>query len=138
MSSDPGPRAAQVARDRNRIPRRDLTKQCAGGSLVRVENGLHEGGNLLRSERAHGGSEVEAFVPRDRCHRPETLECRLRSVLRIREVRRYMNAPIPERHVKGLKPFPDAGLAGMNLLASTDQANHDRPGFVPVKVRDQE
>jgi hypothetical protein len=49
-----------------------------------------------------------------------------------------MNAPIPEPHVKGVKPFPDAGLAGMNLLTSTDQANHDRPGFVPVEVRDQE
>lgn len=46
--------------------------------------------------------------------------------------------PVPEPHLKGVKPFPDAGLAGMNLLASTDQAHHDRPGFVPVEVRDQE
>jgi hypothetical protein len=78
---------------------------------------------------------VEAFVSRDRCDRPETLERRLRGVLRIREVRRYMNAPIPEPHVKGVKPFPDAGLAGMNLLTSTDQADHDRPGLVRYEIK---
>ena len=38
----------------------------------------------------------------------------------------------------GFEPLRDAGLAGMNLLPSADEAYHDGPGFVPVEIGDEE
>src|SRR5438132_4929894 len=58
-------------------------------------------------------------------------------VFAVGESRRDMHAPIGKACVDRLAPVVDAGLAGVELLTSTDQTHDDSPVRMAIQVRDQ-
>src|SRR6185436_2689262 len=46
--------------------------------------------------------------------------------------------PVRKRAMKRIKPFADPCLTGIDLLASADEADNDRPIAVSAEARDEE